>query len=230
MDQSGNDPAYAISTPYPPRTPARDKAALEKARKALRVLKRYRKRQAIVAPVGDNPSDLGITPALNLQPRCDDKVDWKMPGEAFAAGARRWNWGGVGFPEATSIVLDDFEEKIHVNTYDVSIEELAQDILAIKEKAPGLIADAGVRTEESFGRKIERFHVNKRSVVKITIDDADVLKGAYSKLRIAKDFESRVDGGFMPQPELEIEQYMAAEIVLRMGGAVSFLFTQLSLF
>ena len=186
-------------------------------------MEKYRKKKSkVVQPTGNNPSRFGRTAALDLQPRHDDKVEWKMPTEASAAGARRWVWGGVGFPEDESIVLGDFEEKIHLDTYDFSIEELAQDILAIKEKAPGLIADSEVETEESFGRKIETFQVNGRNVVKIKLAEADVLKEAYSQLSIAKDFESRVDEGFMAQPELELEHYMSAELILRAGGAVSF--------
>jgi hypothetical protein len=77
------------------------------------------------------------------------------------------------------------------------------------------------KTQIDNERKIEQFALHKRSVVKITFQDASVSSANYGKLNICKKFEQKADEGVPPRPSVAVEQYLACEILLRTGGSVS---------
>jgi hypothetical protein len=73
----------------------------------------------------------------------------------------------------------------------------------------------------SLHRTIETFNLHNRVVVKVTFDEASVGEGRYSNLSTCKEFEAEVNKGVGLQPNVRLEQYVAAHILLCTGGSVS---------
>jgi hypothetical protein len=134
---------------------------------------------------------------------------------------KNWAWSGVGFPDDPSIIIEPFEEKTYINNQDPAVIQLAQDILDIKSKPSSSIADSDFKSETALHRTIETFNLHNRAVVKAIFDEASVGDGGYSNLSTCKVFEAEVNKGVGLQPDVRLEQYIAAHILLCTGGSVS---------
>ncbi|RYP68721.1 hypothetical protein DL769_005442 [Monosporascus sp. CRB-8-3] len=93
----------------------------------------------------------------------------------------------------TSFKLSGFEDDTVIDTEEVAIIELSQDIFSIKTRAPEGTADGGtVDRVEEHNRLIETSKVRGLAVVKITVQDADVNANGYSNCRVAKEVEREI--------------------------------------
>jgi len=235
-----NQTPYPMGTVYQQRSYEKDQKALERAKKSLGKIEGRRKtkdqeRDEVYdddqdIEMHDLPEDgetitsmqLTSAPSIDLQMRYDEKAEWELNEEARKAGAVRYAWSGVGFPGDESICIENFEAQTHIDNENFLIKQLGQDILDIKNIPAEKIANGQLaKTQIDNERKIEQFALHKRSVIKITFEDASVSSANYGKLLISKNFEKKVDEGVPPPPSVAVEQYLACEILLRTGGDVS---------
>jgi len=235
-----NQTPYPMGTVYQQRSDEKDQKALERAKKSLGKIEGRRKtkdqeRDEVYdddqdIEMHDLPEDgetitsmqLTSAPSIDLQMRYDEKAEWELNEEARKAGAVRYAWSGMGFPGDKSICIENFEAQTHIDNENFLIKQLGQDILDIKNIPAEKIANGQLaKTQIDNERKIEQFALHKRSVIKITFEDASVSSANYGKLLISKNFEKKVDEGVPPPPSVAVEQYLACEILLRTGGDVS---------
>jgi hypothetical protein len=239
-------PTYQIGTLFKDRTDVNDLKALERAKKCLKFITSHRVNgnedededkddednspelvkdidNGTVEDSGDAtsiPSTTNSIPlvSLPLQLQYDEKLKWK---KGSKSEGKNWAWSGVGFPDDASIIIEPFEEKTYINNQDPEVIQLAQDILDIKIKPSSSIADSDFKSETALHRTIETFKLHNRVVVKATFDEASVGEGGYSNLSTCKAFEVEVNKGVGLQPDVRLEQYVAAHILLCTGGGVS---------
>jgi hypothetical protein len=235
-----NQTPYPMGTVYQQRSDEKDQKALERAKKSLGKIEGRRKtKDQERDEVYDDDEDIEMhdlpedgetitsmqptsAPSIDFQMRYDEKAEWQLDEEARKAGAIHYAWSGVGFPGDESICIENFESQTRIDNEDFLVKQLGQDILDIKNKPAEKIADGQlVKTQIDNERKIEQFALHRRNVVKITFEDASVSSANYGKLSLSKKFEKKVDEGVPPPPSVEVEQYLACEILLRTGGDVS---------
>lgn len=150
----------------------------------------------------------------------------KWPRRRFpATGGSQYSWSNIGFPEDESLIVNDFEQDTHIDKQTLFVAELTQDITDIRMRAAGTIADGGldrVETSLKHGRIIETFKVRGHSVCKIRIQDADIYAAgaAYSGCKIAIETEKEIDSVVGGPPSLEMEQWVASQLLLSRGGQI----------
>ncbi|KAE9363316.1 hypothetical protein N431DRAFT_475473 [Stipitochalara longipes BDJ] len=158
---------------------------------------------------------------LELQPVYDDLGDWRKE-QDHPDGGKQYEWSGIGYPEDEYLCVEDFEDETFIDRAKPSVVELVNDLLDIKNRSTAEIADNGIEIEDiKYGRTIQKFKLNGRSVAKVKFVDADVSKGKYQKLKTSIEFEkllSRKMGAQGKKPSLQAEQYVAAHLLLRVPG------------
>ncbi|KAI1780971.1 hypothetical protein F4818DRAFT_22119 [Hypoxylon cercidicola] len=130
--------------------------------------------------------------------------------------------GGTGSQVEPMIDASDVKAAVRVRYMDPAVMSLTEDITAIKTQAAADIADGGVvATTEGSGYIIETFCVNDQSVAKFTLTDTDAKEGRrpYSSLEFHQQHEDYLTSAMgRGKPPLEVEQWIAAMIILALGG------------
>ena len=135
----------------------------------------------------------------------------------------QYSWSGIGFPHDESLVVGRYEEDTQIDHTEASIMELAKDIADIRTKFPEEIADGTVVRQEENNRVIKTFSVHGRTVCRIKFDDVDAMAAGspYSASKTSKLVEQRITKSIGGQPELKVEQWVTAHILLSMAGQIS---------
>ncbi|ROV88738.1 hypothetical protein VMCG_10062 [Cytospora schulzeri] len=156
---------------------------------------------------------------LPLKSMYDGTGDWP---QRVPAGGTQYSWSGIGFPNDKSLVVGKYEEDTKVDTTEASIMELARDIADIKRKAPMEISDGPVERREMDNRVIELFSVHGRTVCRIKLEDVDALAAGspYSASRVSRLVEQEITKAIGDQPELRVEQWVTAHVLLSMAGQI----------
>ncbi|KAI0385389.1 hypothetical protein F5Y04DRAFT_292009 [Hypomontagnella monticulosa] len=138
------------------------------------------------------------------------------------SGATQYSFTNIGFPRDKSLVVEDFEKETHIDTDQEYFIQLEQDIIDIKTKPAKEIADDGVvQVYTKFERTIETFKLDGRTVAKATFRNIDVYgKKPYSELQLSKTFESDIDENIGLRPDICVEQWIAAHILLSTGRQI----------
>lgn len=213
------EPPYQIGEAYPDRSPESDKKALERALSALKFLETQRENKHDLEAAIPSPSTTSkLLPRIRLQLRYHDKVPCQLTEAMKESGAEEHQWNAIGFPNDKSTFIEEFQPTLEIIAAD--LDELAKDIENIRHKTSASVA-SNIDTSEELGRKIEKFTLHGRNFVKITFQEADVHNPSYSKLATCKAFEKKVNKGVGGQPSKEVERYLTAEILLRLGDTVS---------
>jgi hypothetical protein len=186
------------------RSKANDEEALTEARKALDTIEgrrnRYSKtgRASKTSKKSQDPDTTTTSESmalvnLPLGPIYDDIGDWQNKIED-TSGATRYPWSGFGYPDDESLTVKDIEKNIIIDHKSSSIIQLAEDLHNIRTRSAHELADGQEILESaSNGRTIQSFTLHGRTITKIMIDDADVLRGDYNKTKTAKKFERELN-------------------------------------
>ncbi|RYO92891.1 hypothetical protein DL766_009131 [Monosporascus sp. MC13-8B] len=164
--------------------------------------------------------DSGDDAYLPLNSMYDGTGRWSKrtkKGEKHIKGAAQRSFTDIGFPHDRSLVVNDFENNAHNDSDECSVIQFSQDIIDIKTRRAGEIADDGaVQTHAEHGRTIEIFGVRGGAVAKATFKDADVYgkRGkACGDLPISGELERRITREVGDKPALGVEQWATAEIL-----------------
>ncbi|RYP13953.1 hypothetical protein DL767_010475 [Monosporascus sp. MG133] len=139
------------------------------------------------------------------------------------AGAYHYSWSNIGYPCDESLVVNDFEKDTHIDVDSPRVARLSRDIVDIKTRSPREIADDGVvDCQCRHNRVIEAFTLHGRTVAKVKMEDADVFGpgSPYSRGGVSKELERKLDEEVGTQPALEIEQWVAAYLLLAKAGQI----------
>ncbi|KAI1769673.1 hypothetical protein GGR53DRAFT_461390 [Hypoxylon sp. FL1150] len=133
--------------------------------------------------------------------------------------------GNISLGDKTLIELQDLDASNRVAVEEPRIIAITEDIGRIQSKAAEQIADGAVFSNERNGRLIETFQVRGRTVARITLRDADVDKEGcrrpYGDLEVCKFNERHITTMMgRGQPELDVEQWAAAHLLLASGGDI----------
>lgn len=172
-------------------------------------------------PWPDMPSAYGDIPELRLPLKSmyDGSGQWpKRTGH----GGEKYSWSNIGFPNDDSLLVPDFEENTHIDTDEPHIMELATDVNNIRHKDPKEIADGGVDCLQKDNRTIETFEVHGRTVCRVKFSDVNVFgKGSpYGLSRMSKSIERKINEDFGVPPDLQIERWVTAHVLLSVGGQI----------
>ncbi|RYP05203.1 hypothetical protein DL764_003983 [Monosporascus ibericus] len=138
-------------------------------------------------------------------------------------GAYHYSWSYIGYPCDESLVAIDFEEDTHIDVDLPRMARLSRDIMDIKTRSSREIADDGVGDCHCrHNQVIETFTLHGRTVAKVNMEDADVFGpgSPYSRGGVSKELERKLDEEVGTQPTLEIEQWVAAHLLLAKAGQV----------
>jgi hypothetical protein len=167
------------------------------------------------------PFAFGDVPLVRLPLRSMYDGTGTWPKGKLPPGSVQHSWSNIGFPNDASLVLKDFEADTHIDATEPSVIELSQDIKSIREKLARDVADGGlVERHVAHNRAIENFTLHGRTVCKIKIEDADISARGYSNCHISKDTEIKISQALGNQPPLDIEQWVAAQLLLCRGGQI----------
>ncbi|RYP04519.1 hypothetical protein DL765_010161 [Monosporascus sp. GIB2] len=139
------------------------------------------------------------------------------------AGAYHYSWSNIGYPCDESLVVNEFEEDTHIDVDSPWVARLSRDIVDIKTRFSREIADDGVvDSQYRHNRVIETFTFHGHTVVKVKMEDADVFGpgSPYSRCEVSKELERKLDEEVGTQPALEIEQWVAAHLLLAQAGQI----------
>lgn len=172
-------------------------------------------------PWPEMPHVYGDFPELRLPLKSmyDGSGEWP---ERVGHDGEKSSWSNIGFPDDLTLVVPDFEDDTHIETDEPSVMELAKDIENIRSKAPEDIADGTVERSEENRRTIETFKVHGRTVCRISFSDVDAFKNGspYSLSKVSKALERKITKDFAAKPDLPIEHWVMAEVLLSMGGQI----------
>ncbi|KAI1076942.1 hypothetical protein F5B20DRAFT_593578 [Whalleya microplaca] len=237
-------PRYPTEQPCQDRSPENDKKALIIAKLAYEALVKWQEKgignsdadvnSKALAAQEDSENELrsGLKPLHTLREVTDEIMlplksmyggtEWPREKDPFR-GAKQPSWGNIGFPDDRSLVVKDFERETHIDLEQPSVIEISEDIISIKTKPAKQIADVGkVKRWREHGRIIERFKLHSRTVCKVRLEDADIYsKGStYSRCKISQEVENVITKAIGNQPALEVEQWVAAQILLARAGQI----------
>lgn len=221
LEPSPRPPRYPIEEPLQERCQQNDEKALLLASRALEARKRKRARS-------DNGSVFEPSPnaqPVRLESVYGDSRDWPKSAKTLGIkGAIQYSWSNIGFPNDPELSVQDLEDMADIDKDNLNTMALAQDILDVKNKNAGNIADEGtLRTETDTGRTIELFELKGRRIAKVVIEGVDARQRGvdYKKLKTAKTFESIVDREYqIKKPSLETEHRVMAYVLLCRGGQI----------
>lgn len=219
---NGRPPRFPLEGPLQDRNSENDAEALRIANMAYEIKKSKRMTKSKMeaglkleqtASLDENNGDETL-PLTNLPLRSlyDGFGSWPLEGKDRALQP---SWGGIGYPEDTSLVVENFEHLTHIDRNRDSVKQLANDVLAAVYKASSEIPVGGaVDQRTKHKRTIEVFKLHGRSVTKVQIHDADVFKKApvYSRCAISKATEAEIDKNLQGQrthhepPSLDVER------------------------
>ncbi|KAI7773875.1 hypothetical protein LA080_009698 [Diaporthe eres] len=156
---------------------------------------------------------------LPLKSMYDGSGQWP---ERTGPGGKKYSWSNIGFPKDDSLVVSDFEENTHIDTDEPHIMEFATDVNNIRCKDPKEISDGAVEFIQEKNRIIETFKVHGRTVCRVKFSDVDASgKGSpYSLSAMSKSIERKIDEDFGVPPNLQIERWVMAHVLLSMGGQI----------
>lgn len=157
---------------------------------------------------------------LPLKSMYDGSGEW--PKKVGKAG-RQCSWSNIGFPRDKSLVVPDFEEDTYIDGDQPYVSCLARDISNVLHKEPEDIADDGaMKILEEWNRTIYKFKIHGRTVCRVRFSDVDAFgKGSpYSLSEVSKVLEQRIDEDFGKQPEMKVERWVTAHVLLSMGGQI----------
>ncbi|RYO93573.1 hypothetical protein DL766_003945 [Monosporascus sp. MC13-8B] len=138
-------------------------------------------------------------------------------------GAYHHSWSNIGYPYDESLAVNEFEEDTHIAVDSPWVARLPRDIVGIKTRFPREIADDRVvDCQCRHNRVIEMFTAHGHTVAKVKMEDADVFGpgSPYSKCEVSKELERKLDEEVGTQPALEVEQWVAAHLVLAQAGQI----------
>ncbi|RYP60694.1 hypothetical protein DL769_007998 [Monosporascus sp. CRB-8-3] len=138
-------------------------------------------------------------------------------------GACHYSWSNIGYPCDESLVVSEFEEDTHIDVDSPWVARLSRDIVDIKTRSSREIADDGVvDCQCRHNRVIETFTLHGHTVAKVKMEDADVFGpgSPYSRCRVSKELERKLDEEVGTQPALEVEQWVAAHLLLAQAGQI----------
>ncbi|RYP73303.1 hypothetical protein DL771_003732 [Monosporascus sp. 5C6A] len=139
------------------------------------------------------------------------------------AGVYHYSWSNIGYPCDESLVVSEFEEDTHIDVDSPWVAQLSRDIPDIKTRYSREIADDGVVDYQCrHNRVIETFILHGRTVAKVKMEDADVFGpgSPYSRCGVSKELERKLDEEVGTQPALEVEQWVAAHLLLARAGQI----------
>ncbi|KAK7728718.1 hypothetical protein SLS63_006579 [Diaporthe eres] len=172
-------------------------------------------------PWPDVPFAYGDIPDLRLPLKSmyDGSGEWP---KRTNHGGEKYSWSNIGYPFDQSLVVPDFEEDTHIETEERSVMELASDIGNIRSKAPEDIADGPVQRLEEDGRTIETFEVHGRTVCRVKLSDVNAFGNGspYSLSKVSKSLERKINKEFGAQPDLQVERWVMAQVLLSMAGQI----------
>ncbi|KAG6355146.1 hypothetical protein INS49_004227 [Diaporthe citri] len=137
-------------------------------------------------------------------------------------GGKKYSWSNIGFPRDDSLLVPDFEENTHIDKDEPYTMELATDVNNIRYKDPKEIADGAVESLQEKNRTIETFTVHGRTVCRVKFSDVNAFgKGSpYSLSTMSKSIEQKINEDFRVPPNLQIERWVMAHVLLSMGGEI----------
>lgn len=156
---------------------------------------------------------------LPLRSMYDGTGDWP---KKVATGGTQYSWSGTGFPHDKFLVVGSYEDDTHIDTTEVSVMELAKDIANVRQGSAENIVDGPVYRYEGNSRIIESFSAHTRTVCRIKFEDVDALADGspYSASNVSKSVEQKISNAVGDQPELKIEQWVTAHVLLSMAGQI----------
>lgn len=156
---------------------------------------------------------------LPLKSMYDGSGEW--PKKVRRRG-EQYSWSNIGFPRDKSLVVPEFEEDTHIDEEQPYIMNLATDVSNIRSKAPAEIADGAVETVLENNRTIETFKVHGRTVCRIRFSDVNAFGDGspYSLSKVSKLLERKIDKDFGTQPDIQIERWVTAHVLLSKAGQI----------
>lgn len=163
------------------------------------------------------------------------RPDVMLPMKSMYDGTGEWpkrkkgweqrSWSNIGSPMSEDLIIKDFESDTVIDRTMPTVATLAQTVDEVKTKASEEIADGGnVQKSTLHNRTIEHFTTNGLTVAKVKFSDIDVFANhtgqTYRKCQTAVRFEEKVNKAIGKQPELIIERWAAAHILLAKGGDI----------
>lgn len=156
---------------------------------------------------------------LPLKSMYDGTGDWP---KRVPAGGTQYSWSGIGFPNDEHLVVGRYEEDTQIDRQEAAVMDLGKDISDITKKAPKEIADGPVELQMGNNRVIEFYSVHERTVCRIKFEDVDALTAGspYSASKVSKQVERSITEAIGDQPELKVEQWVTAHVLLSMAGQI----------
>lgn len=162
-----------------------------------------------------------------------DYPEFRLPLKSMYDGSGEWpkrtdhdgeksSWSNIGFPFDLSLVVPNFEDDTHIETEEPSVMELARDVGNIQSKAPEDIADGAVERLQEDGRTIDTFKVHGRTICRVKFSDVDAFGDGspYSLSKVSKSLERKINKELGAQPDLQIERWVMAQVLLSMAGQI----------
>ncbi|KAL1858752.1 hypothetical protein Daus18300_009886 [Diaporthe australafricana] len=172
-------------------------------------------------PWPDMPPAEGDEPELRLPLKSmyDGSGEWP---KRTVKGSKQYTWSNIGFPRDDTLVVPDFEDDTHIDTDESSVIQLMTDISSIRSKTPQEIADGAVKRVDEDNRTIETFEVHGRTVCRVKFGDVNAFGDGspYSVSQVSKSLEQKIDNEFGAQPNLEIERWVTAYLLLSKAGQI----------
>lgn len=172
-------------------------------------------------PWPEMPFAYGSFPELRLPLKSMYDGSGQWPKRA-GHGGKKYSWSNIGFPRDDSLVVPDFEENTHIDTAEQVITDMATDVSSIRFKDPKEIADGAVECLQEDNRTIETFKVHGRSVCRVKFSDVNAFGpgSPYSLSKVSKSIERKIDEDFGAPPDLQIERWVTAHVLLAMAGQI----------
>lgn len=172
-------------------------------------------------PWPEVPIAYGDFPKLRLPLKSMYDGSGQWPKKA-GHGGKKYSWSNIGFPRDESLLVPDFEDNTIIDTAEQVITEMATDVSNIRFKDPKDIADGAVECLQEDNRTIETFKVHGRTVCRVKFNDVNAFGpgSPYSLSKVSKSIERTIDEFFGAQPDLEIERWVTAHVLLSTAGQI----------
>lgn len=156
---------------------------------------------------------------LPLKSMYDGSGEWP---KRTKHGGKKYSWSNIGYPRDESLLVPDFEENTHIDKEEPHIMELAKDISSIRFKDSKDIADGTVECLQEDNRTIETFEVHGRTICRVKFSDANAFGDGspYSSTQVSKSLECKINEDFGVPPDLEVEHWVTAHVLLSMAGQI----------
>ena len=166
---------------------------------------------------------------LPLKSMYDDTCDWpKKAKDGLPRYAVQPSWGNIGFPYDQSLSIREFEEATHIMSTDAAAIEMkllvnnvltkpAQELVVAQD-----ITRIYATRETGLNRRFEAFEYCGKKIAKVKFEDCDVWSkhSQYGDCKISRHTESIFGEAVGKLASLEVEQRVAADVILATAGQV----------